>query len=189
MEKKILIKDVCCALCAVVFVCLMGFLASRWSLFWAYVKCGETYSYFIGDRLKDCMELSLCAIKEEVIFRFIPILVATSLIMIIKSPLAKKITIGLSIIIIIMIQLQFGYYHISPEFGDNDYWFHIKLQGGVGIMLVMVYCIIFLLAMKRFYKKSKHPIPTFTMCHIFSILASATAHIINNCLVIIAKTF
>jgi len=190
MEKKILIKDVCCALCAVVFVCLMGFLASRWSLLATYLKFGYIADCFSrGERMQDFIDFSVCAFKEEAIYRCLPILITTSIIMIVKPPVLKKISIVLSAIIIILVQLKFGYDHFHPELGCTDYWFYIRLQGGIGIILAGTYCLVFWLSMRRFYIGSKHPIISFLLCHVLAILASITVHAVNNCLVIIAQTF
>jgi hypothetical protein len=182
------IKKIIPAVCWLVAICILGFLSYKWSFFWGYLEYGKIKCCFIGDRLKDCVDLSISAIKEEIIYRFLPFLFATSIIIPIKSKIAKKIVAIISIIVIIMIQMYFGYKHFHPEYGYSNYWFNVKLQGGVGIFLACIYGVIFWLTMKKFYPNSKYRILIFAACHIIALISTILIHSINNTLLVIAYT-
>lgn len=183
------IKKIIPSVCWLIATFILGFLASKWSLFWDHLEYGQCYCYFIGYRMEDFLSVPLPALKEEVIYRFVPFLVATTLVMIIKQPKAKKVVIALCIMAIIMVQLYFGYKHFHPECGDTNYWFFVRLQGGLGIILACIYGVMFWLSMKKFYPKSKHHILTFLLCHILAILTTTIIHSISNCLIIVNYTF
>lgn len=183
------IKKIIPSVCWLVVVFILGFLASKWSLFWDHLEYGQCYCFFIGDRMKDFLDVPLPALKEEIIYRFAPFLVATSLVMVIKPPKAKKIVTTLCIIAIIMVQLYFGYKHFHPERGDTDYWFFVKLQGGVGVLLACIYGVMFWLSMKKFYPKNKRHVFIFLLCHILAILTTTIIHSVNNCFIIVDYTF
>lgn len=188
MKRKIIIQ-LSSIVSWILVVGLLGFLISKWSLFWSHLEYGDIRCCFIGNRLKDCMDLSVCAIKEEIIYRFVPFLVATSIAMLLKSKKAKTITMIMCIIVIIMIQLYFGYKHFHPEYGDTNYWFNIVLQGGLGIFLACIYGFVFWLGMKTFYSKNHHLVLTFLMCHTVALITTILVHSINNSLIVIAYTF
>jgi len=183
------IKKIIPSVCWLIATFILGFLVSKWSLFWDHLEYGHLHCYFIGDRLNDFLSVPLPALKEEVIYRFIPFLVATTLVMTIKHPKAKKLVIALCIMAIIVVQLYFGYKHFHPEYGDTNYWFFVRLQGGVGIILACIYGVMFWLSMKNFYPKSNHHFLTFAMCHIFAILTTTIIHSISNCLIVVDYTF
>ena len=143
------IKKIIPGICWLVVACILGFLASKWSLFWDHLEYGQCYCHFIGNRMEDFLGVPLPALKEELIYRFAPFLVATTLVMIIKHQTAKKIVTILCIMIIIMIQLYFGYEHFHPECGDTSYWFFIRIQGGLGVILACAYGVMFWLSMKK----------------------------------------
>jgi hypothetical protein len=183
------IKKIIPTVCWLVAICILGFLTYKWSYFWGHLEYGEIKCCFIGNRLKDCMNLSISAVKEEFIYRFLPFLITTSIVVPIKSKKTKKIVAIISIIVIILIQLYFGYKHFHPEYGNTNYWFNVKLQGGVGILLACIYGMIFWLTMKKFYPNSKYHILIFAVCHIIALISAILVHSINNSLLVIAYTF
>ena len=174
----------------ILMVGLLGFLASRWSLFCAYIYFGKKpHCFYWGNMLKNCCIVSLEAIKEEPIYRSLPFFVATLIVIPLKSKNAKIIVITICVILIVMIQLQFGYKHFDPVYRGTPIWLHIKLQGVVGILLAITYGLTFYVAMKKLYKKSKYPILTFVICHIIATITSISVHAINNILIVIAESF
>ena len=183
------VNETCRVIGCLLLIGLIGFLAYSWSIFWDRLEYGKCYCHFRGDRLREWIGTILPALKEELIYRTAPILIVTSILMLAKSPLERKINMVLGAIFILFVQLYFGLCHFHPEDGDTNYWFNIRIQGGLGVFCVCTYLFFFWLFMKRFYKKSKHPVLIFFLSHAVATLASAAVHIINNCLIIVAYTF
>lgn len=177
-------------ICWMLIVWLLGFIASRWSLFWSYLQYGgKTHCFFWGDMLQNCRYYTLVAIKEEIIYRCLPFVGITSILMLLKPGIIKNVVILCGIILIIIIQLQFGYLHFHPENSGTTSWYHIKLQGGLGIFLAITYGLLFYFAMKILYKRIKYPILSFVTCHFLAILTSIWVHAINNILITIAQSY
>lgn len=135
------------------FFLLVLLISIAWMSFWSLTFWGR--SYYGMEDVQLAMELiqqPFVAIEEEVIFRFIPFMIATILWSVgIRFKTPKTVMIVLLTIPMILIQIKFGLLHclwdhdlraileLQPQPDISEKMQHVILQGGMGIIISFTY--------------------------------------------------
>ena len=157
-----------------------------WAVLWHNNYCNGASVFFLRNRLSDILDTLWAAINEEVLWRVIPLLSISSILLWTKydSNKTKKIIFCIvAFLIVLVVQIQFGYAHYNKVFETEDWLFkHIVLQGTMGLFYAISYNVVQHLARK------KVGLPLL-YSHLFGLLTSFIVHAVTNSLIIIKFTF
>lgn len=150
--------------------------------------------YLIENRTEDIKRVTLCVFEEELVWRLLPILISSVVIIFLKNKWTKRIVILLSVAAIIYMQMIFGAKHWSP-LSDFPRYHNILMQGGTGCILAITYICIICLTWKMLLlininsKSTCSKIRNLIICHITAYCASVIVHALSNTIIVITQTF
>ena len=167
----------------IVFFSTISYL---WGILWNNIYSDGTRVFFLANRLNDIIDTIWSAMKEEVLWRFIPLIAISFILSLIKFESSKKkkyISCSIAFVIILLIQIRFGLAHYSIIYETEDWMIkHIILQGTMGVFYATAYNII------QYYVKKTTEIHLI-FSHLIGLLSSFIIHSVSNILLIIGLTF
>jgi len=170
----------------------MTFFTSVWKDWCNHYFSNDAHCYFYQNRVDDIIRVTLCVFKEEFIWRAIPLLISTVLIMMAKSKWAKIVVFIVCIIGVLCVQLQFGAVHFCNSV-DTDRIEPMIIHGVAGIIFMVTYILVFCLA--KIMSKWKHTkslklkIKTLMNAHVLGYCSAMVVHATSNVLVVLSETF
>ena len=168
------------------FIGIMIFLAHLWNDTWNNILYNGSRGFFLENRAEDIKMVTSCVFKEELIWRCLPIFIASIILASIKTKWIK-LTIGTILFAtIIYIQIIFGAKHYSPLAGFPCINY-IIMQGGTGIILTITYTYILYYILKKIPNKST--IKKFFIANVLAYSASCAVHAASNIIIVITQTF
>ena len=159
--------------------------------------CNEWFNdgahcFFRKNRANDIKELSLCVFGEEFVWRFVPISLAATLILITKNKIVKQVLTLLLAIIILSFQIEFGYLHFDQA-AESSCIPSLFTQGGTGILLAITYIIVLYLQIKSKDMQNngitKPRLMRFLGANLGAYCASSTVHTASNVIMVFTQTF
>lgn len=188
MKNKKLIITVSCVFITVV----MALVAYLWKETCNNVFFNGGHGYFIENRVEDIVELSTCTFWEEAVFRMLPFLVATILI-ILSNP--KWLRYSLYIIfgiIIFCIQIHFGALHYNASIYESK-GLAIFIQGTLGLIIAVTYAVILVLMIdipkETGNQTKKRRICNGVVANIAAYICGVVIHTTSNIIPIFTQTF
>ena len=170
----------------------MVFIDFIWcsSLYDIYTNGAKTF--FLENRWDDIIRMIPISIKEEIIWRFTPFMALSIVIILLRNTYQnhKKILHTFCTLIIVAIQIYFGYAHYLPPFEDSDWAIkHIVIQGFSGICFAITYSAILYINLHNNNVNQLSFDKRLFVSHFLALISSSSAHILFNTLIIIDQTF
>ena len=147
--------------------------------------------FFLENRAEDIRRVALCVFKEELIWRFLPILVASAAVLFIKYKWLKIMLGILFGIAIIYIQGVFGAMHYNPDF-DFPVYYNIFQQGGTGLILVLTNVLVMSYQLRpQWCSTTTIPskLKSYSIALFFAYVAGCIVHAVSNVLIVYTQTF
>lgn len=156
-----------------------------WGVWWNIIYFNDAKTFFLWNRVNDIKDTIGAAINEELLWRFIPLVIISFILSSLKYESNKEkkcILCSISFIIILLIQMKFGISHYS-EIYETQEWItkHIVLQGTMGLFYATAYNII------QYHTKKTYNIHLI-ISHIIALLSSIIIHSTVNSMLIIRFT-
>lgn len=179
----------CNCLLIITFMTLVSYLWKDFCNNWYF---NGAHCFFLENRVHDIINVTSCVFWEEAIFRFLPFLTATILILQIKQKWLKHIMYIVFCIIIICIQLQFGALHYNI-ITDTSYKRPIIIHGVQGLILMATYAITLLATLdtkkETENQKRNNNIKQVLIANFIAYLNSVAVHAASNMLLVLTQTF
>jgi hypothetical protein len=181
----------------ILFILLMTVI----SVVWTSMCCQamDDHLFFFRIELKERLKNSVLISppKEEAMWRLLPFLVAIIPMARVK---AKRWRVALGCffgLMILCVQMQFGYAHLSVEqvhFVDSTQRFlfllkfHLFTQGGAGIIFSVTFGVVLFVASKTFLRRQVCPDVFKALLYAipFAYLASTSVHLLNNLYILLS---
>lgn len=176
----------------VLIVTIMALLAYLWN-----DACNEWFNdgarcFFRKDRANDIKELSLCVFEEELMWRLLPISITTAIILMSKNKILRYILTVIFAIIIVCIQITFGYMHFDQA-AEPSCIPSLFTQGGTGIILAITYLAALYLTLRsngiQDKDTTRHKIKPFLKANVVAYCLSSIVHIASNVTMVFTQTF
>jgi len=159
-------------------------ISCMWASLMNDMCCGGAKYFFVTSVIEDFKSTLRDVVKEEVIWRFLPLLSISYILSLIKyESRKKKIALCIiSFIIILLIQIQFGFIHYNPVYEDECWRMrHIIWQGTMGLFYAISYNII------QYYLKRQGN--KLIQSHIIAFCGSFIIHLLTDIVLIASLTF
>lgn len=177
----------------ILFVLLMVVLTNTWvnvCINW-FDRKGI---FFRMNRWDDIKQAVFWApIWEEMGFRVLPYLIAVIPLMMIKSKSWRIVLGSFFILMILYVQMQFGFAHVSPflEIDDDTVKLHIFNQGGTGVLFAITFGVVLYFFGRLFMQRQQTPNRFKAVLNAFPLayLASCLLHGATNFFAIMTYVF
>ena len=189
MKKK---SKILAILIPVLFICLMTFVSYEHGMLCNKVYMNGAKTFFRDYRMQDITDTIPTVLKEELLWRFIPLFFVSCILSIGKSPLRNNKTVLISCFCLVLaVCAWFGYIHYdSTDETKDKIKVHLIMQGLLGFVYCIVYNISQTYTLKNILRKrNKLNICNLSISHIIGILASILVHLTTNIALIISQTF
>lgn len=148
--------------------------------------------------ISDILSTIRAAFREEIVWRFVPLLVFSSIILLLRTVKTKKSIVVLLHVIacvsLIIVQLQFAYAHTDPD-SNIDYWDLAMIHGTAGIFFCAAYAFAVHRTIKAMtlklggIKKFKHYISVVCISNVIGLVSAIATHLISNVIIIFMHTY
>lgn len=183
-----------------VIVAFMLLLAFLWNDSWNDKLFDGARGYFLEQRAMYLRVVISCVIWEEAVWRLIPILTTSVLMICITNRWIKYLLGIICVSIILYIQVLFGEAHYSepelnPVFGTScaSIANNVVIQGGSGVIFAFTYISVLFYMFKFFFKEKKTGIidnlKRVLIANALGYASSMIIHAASNTLVVITQTY
>lgn len=161
------------------------------------LRFNSAHCYLKEYWVPDILNTVRVAFFEEIVWRFVPLLILSMAILLAKVLNSKSIMILLHIIacaFLVLVNLQFAYIHTRLEC-NVTYWELAMIHGSAGIYFCAAYILPIILTIKTLIKKTgsitnaKKFFTVIGLSNIVGLTCAIITHIISNIIIIFLHTY
>lgn len=176
----------------ILFICLMTFLSFSYGSLCNQVYLGGVKIFSKSYQMYHIKSTVPSVIKEELIWRFVPLFSISCVIHMLKyeTKKYKNIVLLVCFAILLVISAQFGYKHYNPILESKEMiMVHIMMQGVMGLLYAVAYNVSQTYVFKRLKNERPSILLSLSLSHITGLLSSMIVHLLTNISLIIRYTF
>ena len=177
----------------VLLVLLMTIISVVWLTLWNNIYWNGACTFFLESRWEDIKKAVIVSpVFEEAKYRVLPFIVVSIPMVLIRSRKWKWIIGIISALMIVCVQLQFGYRHYLAGFEEpEELVHHLVLQGTTGLLFAIAYGLVLVLSYKTIRNNQKRPsvLTALFASHLLAFIAADLVHAFSNLTLILLQTF
>ncbi len=185
-------KKIWAILAPILFICVMTFLSYGYGSLCNQVYLGGVKIFSKSYQMYHIKSTVPSVIKEELVWRFVPLFFISCVIHMWKyeAKKHKNIVLLVCFAILVAISALFGYKHYNPVLESKEMIsVHIVMQGVMGLLYAVAYNISQTYIFKRLKNKSTSILLSISLSHITGLLSSMIVHLLTNISLIMRYTF